>query len=35
MGTWVEGPEVLNFDISTQSLTMILLITFDFKHFLT
>ena len=35
MGAGVEGPGTVNFDISPLDVTVILLITFDFKHFLT
>ena len=35
MGAGVEGPGTLNFDITPQSFTVMLLITFDFRHFLT
>ena len=35
METGVEGPGSVNFDISPRSLTMILLINFDFQRFLT
>ena len=31
----VEGQGIVNFDILPQSLTMILLIMFDFQQFLT
>ena len=31
----VEGLGTVNFDISSQSFTALLLITFDFQHFLT
>ena len=35
MRVGVEEPGTVNFDIPPQSLTVILLITFDFQHFLT
>ena len=35
MGVGVEEPGTMNFHISPQSFTVILLITFDFQHFLT
>ena len=35
MGTGVEGLRTVNFDITPRSFTVILLITFDFQHFLT
>ena len=31
----VEGSGTVNFDIPSRSFTVILLITFDFQHFLT
>ena len=31
----VEGLGTVNFDIPPQSFTVILIITFDFQHFLT
>ena len=34
MGAGVEGRGTMNFDIPPQSFTVILLITFDFQHFL-
>ena len=34
MGAGVEGRGIMNFDISPQSVTVILLITFNFQHFL-
>ena len=34
MGAVVEEPDTMNFDIRPQSFIMILLITFDFQHFL-
>ena len=33
--TGFKGPGTLNFDITPRSFTVILLITFDFQHFLT
>ena len=33
MGSGFEGPGTMNFDIPSQSFTVILLITFDFQHF--
>ena len=35
MGTRVEWPRTVNFDIPHQSFKVILLITFQFQHFLT
>ena len=35
MGVGVEGPWVMNFDIPPRNFEMILLIAFDFQHFLT
>ena len=35
MAAEVEGPGTLNFDILPRNFTAILLITFDFQHFLT
>ena len=35
MGDGVEGPGTVNFDIPPQACGVILLITFDFQHFLT
>ena len=35
MGIGVEGPGIVNFDITPQSFTVTTLITFDFQHFLT
>ena len=35
MGVEVERPWTVNFDIIPRSFTVILLIIFDFEHFLT
>ena len=35
MGAGVEWPDTVNFDIHPRSFTVVLLITFDFQHFLT
>ena len=35
IGDGVEGPRAVNFDVSPRSFKAILLITFDFQHFLT
>ena len=35
MEAGVEGPGTVNFDLPSRSLTVILLITFNFQHFLT
>ena len=35
MGAGIEGPGKLNLDIPPGHFTVILLITFDFQHFLT
>ena len=35
MGTGVERSGTMNFDIPPPSFTVILLITFDFQHFLS
>ena len=35
MGTGVEEPGTVNFDIPPRSFTVILLITCDFQHILT
>ena len=35
MEAGVEGPGTVNFDLPPRSLTVILLITFNFQHFLT
>ena len=35
MGARVKGPGIMNFDIPPRRFIVILLITFDFQHFLT
>ena len=35
MGASLEGPVTANFDVVSRGFKVILLITFDFQHFLT